>query len=235
MKIIPSKIAFLIRAYNEASRIWWVIEGIKKAGYNNILVINDGSKDDTANIVWKYDTWYVEHPQNRGGWAALETGFEFFRRNAEELWVEYIVTFDADGQHAIADMPKFITAFEKDPSLDVVLGSRFIVKTKTNVPFFRKLVLMGGKIFTWAISGIRLTDSHNGYRMFRIRAIQNIVLSMDGMEYASELIEQIHILSLKYQEVPVNIHYDEYTLAKWQRYGGVWRIASRMLWWKYFR
>lgn len=157
------------------------------------------------------------------------------RRNAETIGISYVVTFDADGQHAIDDLAKFIHAFEADPTLDVVFGSRFIEKTESNVPFLRKLTLWGGKWFTWAVSGIRLTDSHNGYRMLRIEAVEKIVLTMDGMEYASELIEQVSLQKLKFAEVPVNIWYDDYTMGKGQRFGGMWRIASKILWWKWFR
>lgn len=111
-------------------------------------------------------------------------------------------------------MPNFENAFEKDPTLDVVMGSRFIVKTNTNVPFMRRIILWGGRIFTSIVSGVHLTDAHNGYRMMRIKTLEKIHITMDGMEYASELIDQIGQYKFHFQEVPVNIHYDEYTLAK---------------------
>ncbi len=109
-------------------------------------------------------------------------------------------------------MANFMEAFKSDPSLDVVFGSRFVVKTNSNVPFFRKIILIGGRIFTRLISGISLTDSHNGYRMLRVSAVERTRLTMDGMEYASELVDQVRTLALKFKEVPVNIRYDEYTL-----------------------
>lgn len=234
-KINKSDIIFLIRAYNEGTRIWIVIDWIIKAGYKKILVVNDGSRDNTEEIVRTYpNVIYIAHPQNRWAGAALETGFEFLRRNAEAIEVKYVVTFDADGQHAITDMPKFLKAFEVDPQLDIVFGSRFVIKTDSNVPFFRRIILWGGKWFTWAISGIKLTDAHNGYRMHTIGAIRKIMLTMDGMEYASELIEQVRINELKFTEVPVNILYDEYTMKKGQRYGGAMRIAARIIWKKFF-
>ena len=91
------------------------------------------------------------------------------------MGIEYVVTFDADGQHHIEDMPVFIKAFQKDPSLDLVLGSRFIVKTHSNVPFFRRLILLGGQFFTLFISGVWLTDAHNGYRMMKLEAVKKIL------------------------------------------------------------
>lgn len=129
----------------------------------------------------------------------------------ERNW-EYVITFDADGQHDIADMKNFFEMLQKHPQTDVIYGSRFITKTQTNVPFFRRIILFGGKIFTSLISGVHLTDAHNGYRLFRIEVIDHVHLTMDGMEYASELIEEIHVHGYEIREVPVNIHYDAYTL-----------------------
>jgi cellulose synthase/poly-beta-1,6-N-acetylglucosamine synthase-like glycosyltransferase len=81
-----SNVAFLIRAYNEASRLEGVIDSLKLAGYSKILVVDDGSRDATSGILARRsDVFSIRHPQNRGGGAALETGFEFFRRYARGL------------------------------------------------------------------------------------------------------------------------------------------------------
>jgi polyprenyl-phospho-N-acetylgalactosaminyl synthase len=231
-------IIFLIRAYNEATRIREVIEGIFAAGYTQVLVVDDGSIDKTDVLLADWIEWerihYVRHITNRGAGAALETGFSYIREHARDHHWDYLLTFDADGQMDIADMVQFERAFATDPSLDVVIGSRFITKTKTNVPPLRRLILWGGRIFTSIVSGIHLTDAHNGYRMLRVEALDQIQITMDGMEYASELIDQIATGKFHFQEVPVNIHYDEYTLGKWQRYGGPFRVAFRMIFKKFF-
>ncbi len=196
-----------------------MIESITGAGFTKILIVDDGSRDNTLRIAQSYpNTIVLSHAHNRGGGAALETGFEFVRRNATTLGIDYIVTFDADGQHSVLDMVEFIHAFEANPKLDMVLGSRFITKTASNVPLGRRIILWGGTMFTWMISGIKLTDSHNGYRMIAVKSLVHLELTMDGMEYASELIEQVRIHGLTFAEVPVNITYDEYTLAKGQRH-----------------
>ncbi|MDD2891802.1 MAG: glycosyltransferase family 2 protein [Candidatus Gracilibacteria bacterium] len=235
MTVNKNEIIFLIRAYNEAPRIAPVIESILNAGFSHILIVDDGSKDDTMEVLSRFPNLHtVHHPFNRGGGAALETGFEYIRRNGEEMGIKYVVTFDADGQHHVEDVPVFMEAFRKDSSLDLVLGSRFVVKTQTNVPFFRRLTLLGGQFFTLFISGIWLTDAHNGFRMLRLETVKKIHLTMDGMEYGSEFVDEIKRQKCHFIEVPVNVTYTDDTLAKGQHLGGIWRIVSKMIWKKYF-
>jgi polyprenyl-phospho-N-acetylgalactosaminyl synthase len=232
-----SKILFLIRAFNEATRIPQVLESIISAGFTEILVVNDGSTDGTRQILeeqFQGKIYAIHHLINRGGGAALETGFSYIRRYASLHDWEYVVTFDADGQHDIADMQVFLETIKKHPKIQIVYGSRFITKTHSNVPKLRRIILWWGKIFTSIMSWVHLTDAHNGYRMFRIDVIEKIHLTMDGMEYASELIDEIYMHGFSIKEVPVNIHYDTYTLAKWQKHGGVMRIVLKMIYKKFF-
>lgn len=159
-------------------------------------MIDDGSIDATRALLdEKYpdSLYYLRHPINRGGGAALETGFEFIRRNASHYGWEYVVTFDADGQMDVTDTEKFISAYDSDPDLDAVIGSRLLEGSVIrNMPWYRKLiVLFGGRIFTWLISGRTPSDPHNGFRMLRVSLIEKIRLTMDGFEYSSELVDLI--------------------------------------------
>lgn len=234
-----NKIVILIRAYNESTRIMEVIGSIFQAWFSEILIVDDGSTDGTREKVGeKYGDrlTYVRHFVNRGGWAALETGFEFIRRHAEKYGWEYVMTFDADGQMDIANAERFIDAFEKSPKLDVVIGSRILEGSVIkNMPWYRKfIVLFWGRIFTWIISGRTPSDPHNGYRMLRVGVIRQIRLTMDGFEYSSELIDEMAKRKIQWKDVPVTIHYDEYTLGKWQKASNAFNIAFRMIFKKLF-
>lgn len=131
-------------------------------------------------------------------------------------------------------MGVFEEYIKNTPKVEAIFGSRFITKTRTNVPWYRRVVLYGGRIFTSLVSGVSLTDAHNGYRVISTHLLPKIRITMDGMEYASELIDELMLLGVSIHEVPVNIHYDEYTLGKGQRFGGAWRVASRMIYKKFF-
>lgn len=123
--------------------------------------------------------------------------------------------FDADGQHNANEIQKFFTAFQKYPEIDIFFGSRFLKKdSTTNIPFGRKIVLYAGKWFTYFLSGIKLTDSHNGFRVFRQKTLSYLRLQSDSMAYASEITEYVHTYKIPYGEVPVHILYTEYSLSK---------------------
>lgn len=233
-KEISWEIAFLIRVYNEEKKIKETLDALFSAGYNNIVIVNDGSQDNSWKILESY--WdkivLLKHFKNRGGWAALETGFEYFRRYGK---CELVCTFDADGQHQIKDLEKFLQEFQTDQDLEVILGSRFIKKTNTNVWLMRKIVLKLGIIFTFFVSHLKLTDSHNGYRVFRLQTLEKIKLSIDDMSYASEMIDIIASKKIKFKEVPVDIIYTDYSLSKWQKSSNAIKIALKTLWYKFFK
>jgi len=226
-KKIKDELLILIRAYNEWKVLKSTIDEVINAWYKNILLVDDWSKDNTYDILKHYDNIiYVKHIKNLWAWAALETWFEYIRRFVD---VKYVVNFDADWQHDIKDLPKFINAFEKDPNLEVVLGSRFIEKTESNIPFSRKIILYLWRIFTFFISWIYLTDTHNGYRVFTLNTIKKIKLTINWMAYASELIDKLKQNKIRITEVPVNIKYTEYSLSKWQKSSNAIFIALKMI------
>ncbi len=119
-----SAIVFVIPAFNEEKVIHQTIKPICQAGYR-VICIDDGSGDSTAQLSREAGAYVIKHMINSGQGASLQTGFQFILQSTREFaQVDYVVTFDADGQHSLADLETFVSAFEKDPDLDIVLGSR---------------------------------------------------------------------------------------------------------------
>lgn len=218
------KIYILIPAYNEAGKIETVISGLKKEGYSNILVVDDGSRDDTRQKALDAGAQVLSHIINRGQGSALKTGIAYLREN---IAPDIIITFDADGQHQAKDIAKLIKTIVEE-KIDIVLGSRFLNK-KNNAPFLRKTILKAGIFFTNFISNIQLTDTHNGLRAFGKKAIDSIEISHRGMEHASDIIDEITKKNLSYKEVPVEIIYSDYSKMKGQKNLGFIKMGIKIL------
>jgi glycosyltransferase involved in cell wall biosynthesis len=152
----------------------------------------------------------LRHPINRGQGAAIQTGLTFAARRS----TPFVATFDADGQHDPADIDVMVEALDGSDA-EVALGSRFL-GTTVDLTGLRRLLLKGAIHFTTLTEGIRLTDAHNGLRVLTRAAAARIQLRHDGMAHASEFVQQIRSLPLRFVEVPVTIRYTAYSKAKGQ-------------------
>ena len=155
----------------------------------------------------------IRHPVNLGQGAALQTGIEYALREGADV----IVTFDADGQHRVADIDVLINAMAKH-NVDFVFGSR-VLGGAINIPSTRRLLLKAATWFTRITSGLSVTDTHNGLRAMTQRGAGAIRLRQNRMAHASEFLNQVSASRLKYIEVPVTIEYSAYSLAKGQKLG----------------
>ncbi|MBN2459338.1 glycosyltransferase family 2 protein [Candidatus Woesearchaeota archaeon] len=204
------KIFFVIPAFNEEKSIGRVVDELKEAGYDNIVVIDDGSQDSTFAEAKKRRIHALQHIINRGQGASLRTGIEY----ALMQGAEFIVTFDSDGQHRVEDLPAMLKPVIKEEA-DVTLGSRFIKKGDiSRIPLGRKILLKGSVFVQWLFYGVKLSDAHNGFRVISRRAAQRIRIDSDRMEHASEILEEIVKKRIKYKEVPVVIRYTGYSMQK---------------------
>lgn len=206
-----SDVWLVIAAYNEGAVIEEVVaKTIQK--FPNIVVVDDGSKDITAQAAKNAGAKIVIHPINLGQGAALQTGIDYaLIQNAK-----IIVTFDADGQHRIEDAVAMIT-YLTEHDLDVVCGSRFLGVDSVTLPFKRKLLLKMAALFTRITTGVPVTDAHNGLRALSRKAAMSIRITQNRMAHASEIISLIHQNSLSFAEMPVEIIYTEYSLTKGQK------------------
>ncbi len=199
----------VVPAYNESRVIGDVVRGLA-ASFPNVLVVNDGSSDDTASVLKALSATVVTHAINLGQGAALQTGITC----ALERGASCIVTFDADGQHRVEDALAAVRLLSGG-SVDVVCGSRFL-GTGSKVPRVRKVVLKTAVALANLTSGARMTDAHNGLRAFSRKAAACLDLTQSGMAHASEIISQLRAHKMVVGEVPVQIHYTDYSLAKGQ-------------------
>jgi polyprenyl-phospho-N-acetylgalactosaminyl synthase len=208
----------VVAAYNEEDFIGDVI-GTLKAQYPNVIVVDDGSTDRTGERAVEVGACVLRHVINRGQGAALQTGIEYaLRRGAQ-----YIVTFDADGQHSAEAIPALLAPILAGEA-EIALGSRFL-ENSASVPFGRSILLRVAIVFTRLLSGVRLSDTHNGLRAFSRRAAGKLEIRLDRMAHASEIIDQVRSSGLAYTEVPVRVDYTEYSRYKGQRFSAAPRIA----------
>lgn len=212
-----------IPLYNDSKMILKVIKSLKDKGYSNIVVVDDGSKDNGYDIVKKNtDVIVTKHIINRGQGAALQTGTEI----AIDKGAKYIVHFDSDGQHDVKDIDHMLKTLIES-KYDIVLGSRFL--QKNNIPLKKRIVLKLGILFTYLLSQIWLTDVHNGLRVMTSETAKKLNLQHDRMEHASEILDKIKVLNLKYTEVPVTIHYTDYSQSKGQSISNSINIAFKLI------
>ncbi len=212
----------VVPAYNEASRIGATLRTLLPR-YPQTVVIDDGSTDETSRAAHEAGAWVLRHQVNSGQGASLQTGLTFALRQG----ADYIITFDADGQHDPNEIDKLLEPVRTGRA-DVALGSRFLGST-VNMPWTRKLILKAGVLFTRIVSNIRVTDAHNGFRALSREAASKIHLVQDRMAHASEILDQIRMLGLRYEEVPVTIRYTADTLAKGQNSLQAVKIAGELL------
>lgn len=204
------EVAVVIPAYNEETVIGEVITNLKSKDFENIIVVDDGSKDKTAEIAKKQGAKVYVHIINRGLGGALSTGFSAALINEAEI----IASCDADGQHDPEDIKRAVEILKKE-KLDVVIGSRLI--NSEGMPFTRKLLNSVGSLITYILFGIYITDTQSGLRVFTKEAMEKIDIKTNKMEVSSEIIKEIGRNKLKFKEIPIKAIYTEYSLGKGQK------------------
>jgi glycosyltransferase involved in cell wall biosynthesis len=201
----------IVRVYNEAPVVGGVIAELVAAGLT-VIAVDDASSDASAVEIDKAGAFRVSHPINLGAGGALQTGFEAALLLTD---ARYIACFDADGQHQLADLLAMIEKIRA--GYDVVIGSRFLEKDgPTEMSPLRRVILRTAARILNRGSETRLTDAHNGLRIFARHVAADIKLSHAGMAYASELEHFLTRPGYRIVEHPVHILYTDYSRAKGQ-------------------
>jgi glycosyltransferase involved in cell wall biosynthesis len=223
--VASPNIFVVLPAFNEAPIMGTVLQEVfLTVPKDHVLVIDDGSTDGTGIIAERMGVLTLRHLINCGQGAALVTGLQV----ALGLGADIVVSFDADGQHRAADIPELVAPILHGEA-DVVLGSRFLRHKPEGMETTRYLVLKLGAVFTRMVSGINVSDPHNGFRAFSRYAARTIQIKQDRMAHASEILHEISRHRLVYVERPVKVRYTEYSLAKGQRSTAALKIGVKFL------
>lgn len=204
------EIFVVVPAYNEEKTVSQVIEGIAKEGYNVVLV-NDGSSDNTLNLAIESKVKYpnqifiVSHVINRGLGAALKTGMETaIRKDAK-----YILTFDADGQHAIEDIAKVVKPLQEGKA-DACIGARPL----KDMPISKSFANFVMNFLTLIFYGRNVRDSQSGLRAFTADAANKVNIVSSGYAVSSEFIKEISDKNFRLEEVTITTIYTPETQHK---------------------
>lgn len=221
------KVCIVIPAFNEALVIGQVIADVTKAFKASqfsmsVVVINDGSRDDTSNVARKNGAIVIDHILNSGAGGATATGLRY----AEKKQYDIAVTMDADGQHAAEDV---LTGVRKmlSTNTDLLIGSRLIDSEGMS-----KVKVLGNKglsSITYILFGVNSTDSQSGLRIFSRHALSNLKWKTSGYEFCSEMLWRAKQQRMIIDEYPIKAIYTEYSKAKGQNNWNAINIIKSLL------
>lgn len=221
------RVCVVVPAYNEATVIADVIRSAKQVfakakGFSiDIVVVNDGSKDNTSEEARKGGATVIDHVLNSGAGGATLTGLAYARHNSYDI----AATMDADGQHAPEDVLNGIKQLDRDGS-GLLIGSRLI-----NSEGMSKTKILGNKglsFITKLLFGINVTDSQSGLRIYSRNAIDNLDWKTTGYEFCSEMIWRARQLNLSIAEYPIEAIYTDYSMSKGQNNWNAINIVKRL-------
>lgn len=208
----------IVPSYNEAPMLATTLRALLPLPYR-IVVVDDCSHDETWSLLAQFPVYALRHSINLGQGAALQTGMTFALRQG----AAYLVHFDADGQHRAEDIETLLAPLRRGEA-DVALGSRFLrAQDIAQVPPSRRVLLRGAIWINWLLTGMKLTDAHNGLRALTRGAAQKIQLRENRYAHATEILTQIHSHHLRYVECPTTILYSAYSQQKGQ---SVWNALN---------
>lgn len=215
----------VIPAYNEARIIGHVVQSVRNAGYPDVIVVDDGSNDNTMSESEVAGAHVLSHCLNRGKGVAAKTGIEA----ALGMGCDIVVVMDGDGQHDAANIAEVIAPISRN-ECEVVFGVRPF--DTADMPKSRIVFNHLGNLVTSVYAGAWISDSQSGFRAFSRRAADMIDTVASQYEYETEVIREIVRHKLSFVEVPITVRYTEYSMRKEHGQGitsGA-RTMYRMIW-----
>ena len=223
---MSNKIAIVIPTYNESKTIASVIKDIKKnipkKSKYNIIVVNDGSADDTAKIAQKNGAIVINHILNSGAGSATATGLSYAQQNNYTI----AATLDADGQHSAKDLYNGIQIIQNN-NIDLLIGSRLL--NSKGMPKIKIIGNWGLSAITKILFGIKVTDSQSGMRILSKNALDNLKWKTSGYEFCSEMLWRANQRKLIIKEYPIKVIYTDYSKSKGQNNWNGINIAKSLI------
>lgn len=225
-------------SYNEGPRIGKVIKSIPKtitvAGKKfatEVVSIDDGSADDTADQALKAGATVLSHVINSGAGAATRTGLRYaLNRIHHGEDVAFAISIDADGQHTADDIERLVRHALKNDS-DLIVGNRLHEGNKEDMPFHRVFGNVGLSLVSRMLFGVKLKDTQSGLRLFSRRALPVVAgYTIDRYGFCTEMLWLAERAKLKVEEIPIAVKYFEATLAKGQNNWGAVLLIKDLLW-----
>jgi len=213
---MSGKVIVALPAYNEEKYIAGIVSKATRYA-DTVLVLDDGSTDDTAWDAMEAGAQVEYHRNNKGYGATIQSILDYARREKPDV----LVTIDADGQHSPAEIPALVQAIRD--GYDLSIGCR----AGKDVPFYRRVGGTTLSVFTYLLSGFWVKDSQCGFRAYSRRAVGLIRPKENGMAVSSEIVAQAAWNRLKITEVPISVRYtdDSSTHNPWkQGFYTLWRI-----------
>ncbi len=221
------RVALIMPAYNEGSVIASVIQKLwavfEKTNYSfQIIVVDDGSKDNTLSEAKRAGAYTIRHILNTGSGGATATGLSYAQRHNFDV----ACTCDADGQHDPHDVLRGVDEIVHS-DFDLLIGSRLI-----NDNGMSRIKILGNKGLTWVtrlLFGIKVTDSQSGLRVLSSRGLQELKWKTTGYEFCSEMLWRARQLNLMVGEFPIQAIYTEYSKLKGQNNWNAINIIKSLL------
>ena len=219
-------IYIVIPAKDEGTRIGLVLQKIKQEGYPNVIVVNDGSTDNTVEIASSYNAIVLSHLVNLGPGAATQTGMDYAIKRGAKI----VVTLDADNQHCPTDIKRLVAEMEQK-KVDVVIGSRFI-NYSNKIPPVRIILNKLGNYITAFFTGLLVTDSQSGFKALSTDFLEKSRISLSGFEFCTEIISMIKREKMTYSEIPIKVLYTKESMEKGQTLGNGFKMVGTFI--RYF-
>ncbi len=217
-----SGVYVVIPALNESSRIGKVIDSLHTCGFKHLVVVDDGSDDQTSAIAEERGVRVLRHITNLGPGASTMTGISY----ALQKDADFIATIDADHQSDPRDLLTLMVGIF-DNNVDLLIGSRFLRQNK--MPRLRILYNLVGNIISYVKTGILVSDSQSGFKVMTRNFAERLTIDQNGFEFCIDIIKKARLEKVIVAEMPVGVTYTKETLAKGQSFRQGLMMLGRLL------